>query len=149
MNINKIIAKEGLIIIGLALILYAILHFLPEMPVVYPKYKLEFVNGETYTIKIHPEIRNGLNSNEIIEATLNPPLKIIEERVKEFTEAAHIKSKLKSLSYVNSAAVRFYKFFFSFFGKFFALKVLIAYSILLLIRFVTWSLRTLKRNPAK
>ncbi|MDD4879218.1 MAG: hypothetical protein PHR22_02025 [Candidatus Omnitrophica bacterium] len=144
MNINKILAKEGLIIIGLALVLYAILHFLPEMPVVYPKYKLEFVNGETYTIKIHPEIRNGLNSSEIIQATLNPPPKVIEERIKEFTEAAHIKSKLKSIAYVNSAAVRCYRLFFSFFGKFFVLKILIVYSILLLIRFIIWSLRTLK-----
>ncbi|MFA5340103.1 MAG: hypothetical protein WC317_08195 [Candidatus Omnitrophota bacterium] len=146
MNINKIIAKEGLIIIGLALILYAILHFLPEMPVIFPKYKLEFLNGETYTIKIHPEIRNGLNSNEIIEATLNPPPKVIEARIKEFTESAHIKSKLKSLSYVNSASVRFYRFFFSFFGKFFVLKVLIVYLVLLLIRFVVWAVRTLRKK---
>ena len=144
MNINKIMAKEGLIIIGLALVLYAVLHFLPEMPVVFPKYKLEFVNGETYTIKIYPEIRNGLNSNEIVEATLNPPPKIIEERIKEFTEAAHIKSGLRSASYVNSAAVHCYKFFFSFFGKFFILKVLIVYLALLLIRFIVWALRTLR-----
>ncbi len=144
--INRIIAKEGLILIGLALILYAILHFLPEMPVVFPKYKLEFVNGATYTIKIHPEIRNGLNSNEIIEATLNPPPKIIEERIKEFTEAAHIKSDLNESSYVNSVAVHCYKFFFSFFGKFFALKVLIVYLVLLLVRFIVWAIRTLRKK---
>ena len=146
MNINKIIAKEGLILIGLALVLYAILHFLPETPVIFPKYKLEFVNGETYTIKIHPEIRNGLNSNEIIEATLNPPPKIIEARIKEFTEEAHIKSGLKSVCYVNSVTVHCYKFFFSFFGKFFALKVLIVYSVLLLVRFIVWALRTLRKK---
>lgn len=146
MNINKIIAKEGLIIIGLAIVLYAVLHFLPEMPVVYPKYKLEFTNGETYTINIHPEIRNGLNSSEIIEATLNPPPKVIEKRIKEFTDTAHIKSGLKGSYYVNSMAVYCYKLFFSFFGKFFALKVLIIYSVLLLARFIVWALRTLRKK---
>ena len=143
MNINKIIAKEGLIIIGLVIVLYAVLHFLPEMPVVFPKYKLEFLNGETYIIKIYPEIRNGYNSNEIIEEALNPPPKLIEKRIKEFTDTAHIKSGLKGSYYVNSAAVYCYKVFFSFFGKFFVLKVLIVYLVLLLIRFIVWAVRTL------
>ncbi len=146
MNINKIIAKEGLIVIGLAIVLYAVLHFLPEIPVVFPKYKLEFLNGETYTIKVYPEIRNGYNSNEVIEDALNPPPKLIEKRIKEFTDTAHIKSGLKGSRYVNSTAVYWYKLFISFFGKFFVLKVLIVYLVLLLIRFIVWALRTLRKK---
>ncbi|MFA5089965.1 MAG: hypothetical protein WC510_02875 [Candidatus Omnitrophota bacterium] len=145
-KIKRIIAIEGMIIIGLAVVLYVILRFLPEMPVVFPKYKLEFLNGETYTINIYPEIRSGYNSKEIIKEALHPPPKLIEKRIREFIDTARIKSDLGESSCVNSNAVYRSELSISFFGKVFIVKVLILYLIFLPIRFILWALRTLRER---
>ncbi|MFH1397278.1 MAG: hypothetical protein ABIH27_01835 [Candidatus Omnitrophota bacterium] len=142
-KIKRIIAREGLIIMGLVVILYAILRFLPTVPVVFPKYKLEFQSGETYTINIYPEIRSGFNTKEIMKEALNPPPKLIEKRIKEFMDTVRIKSELKESSYVNSNAVYRSELAAYFFSKVFIVKILILYLILFPIRFVGWALRTL------
>jgi hypothetical protein len=145
-KIKRIIAREGLIIIGLVIVLFVILRFLPGIPVVSPKYKLEFLNGETYTINIYPEIRSGYNTKEIMKEALNPPPKLIEKRIKEFIDTARIKSELKESSYVNSNAVYRSELVTSFFIKVFMVKVFILYLILFPIRFVVWALKTLTRK---
>ncbi|MBU0503520.1 MAG: hypothetical protein ABH882_03780 [Candidatus Omnitrophota bacterium] len=145
-KIKRIIAREGLIIIGLVIVLYAILRFLPAIPVVFPKYQLEFINGETYTINIYPEILSGYNTKEIMKEALNPPPKLIEKRVKEFIDIARIKSELKESRFVNSNAVYRSELSTSFFGKVFIVKVFILYLILFPIRFIGWALRTLLRK---
>lgn len=145
-KIKQIIAKEGLIIIGLAIVLYAILRFIPAMPVVFPKYKLEFVSGEKYTIEIYPEIRSGYDSKEIMKEAFNPPPRLIEKRIKEFIDTAHIKSELKDSSCINLNAIYRSELSVFFFGKVFIVKIFIIYLIFFPIRFILWALRTLREK---
>jgi len=75
--------------------------FLQNVPVVLPKYRLEFTNGEIHTININPEIRNNPNYKKLLEEAYSPPPKLIEKRIKEFIRAANIKSVLKSSGCIN------------------------------------------------
>ncbi len=145
MNIKRIIAKEGLIILGLSIVLYLFIFlFLRNMPVALPKYRLEFANGEIRTIIINPEIRNDSNYNKLLEEAYNPPPKLIEKRIKEFIRAGNIKSALKSSSCINSYQVYISKLYSYLLGVTFILKLAIIYLILLFARFAVWALRTLK-----
>ena len=101
-TIKRIIAKEGLIILGLAVVLYILILLLQNVPVALPKYRLEFANGEMRTININPEIHNDYNYKRLLEETYNPPPKLIEKRIKEFIRAVNIKSALKSSKCINS-----------------------------------------------
>jgi hypothetical protein len=145
-KINWIIAKEGLIIIGLAIVLYLLMRVFSQIPIVYPKYRLEFVNGETHTINIYPDIRSGYNSKEIIDAALNPTPKIIAKRIKEFMDAAGIKSALKEPRRVNPGAIYGSKLLVRFLNKPFVLKLFILYFILLFSRFIIWAVRKLRER---
>ena len=56
-KIKGIVAREGLILIGIAAIGYLFILFFPrDIPVEYPKYKAKFANGTVYTIDIYPDI---------------------------------------------------------------------------------------------
>jgi hypothetical protein len=145
-QINWIIAKEGLIIIGLAIVLYLLMRVFSQIPIVFPRYQLEFVNGETHTINIYPEIRSGYNSKEIMDAALNPTPKVIAKRIKEFMDTAGIKSALKEPRCVNRGAVYGSKVLVRFLNKPFVLKLFILYLILLLGRFIIWAVRKLKER---
>jgi len=147
MNIKRIIAKEGLIILGLSIVLYFFIFlFLQNVPVALPKYRLEFANGGIYTIIINPEIRNDSDYKKLLEEAYNPPPKLIEKRIKEFTRAGNIKSVLKSSSCINSHQVYISKLYSYLLGVTFILKLAIIYLILLFARFTIWALRTLKKK---
>lgn len=146
-KIKRIIAREGLIILGLAVVLYLFIFlFLQNVPVALPKYRLEFANGEIHTININPDIRNDSNYKKLLEETYNPPPKLIEKRIKEFIRAGNIKSVLKSLSCINSNQIYISKLYSYLLGVTFILKLAIVYLILLFVRFIIWALRTLKER---
>ncbi|MCK9594328.1 MAG: hypothetical protein PHH68_03680 [Candidatus Omnitrophica bacterium] len=138
-QINRIIAKEGLIIIGLGIALYLLLRVFTQIPIVFPKYRLAFVNGQTCTINIYPEIRSGYNSKELMEEALNPAPKLIKKRIKEFMDTAGIKATLKGSRCVNPGAIYRSRLFVRFLNKPFIFKIFILYLTLLLIRFVAWA----------
>ncbi len=144
-KIKRIIAREGLIVLGLAVVLYFLIHlFLQNVPVALPKYRLEFANGEVYTISINPEIRNDSNYKKLLEETYNPSPKLIEKRIKEFTRIRGIKSALKSSSCTNSNQIYISKLYSQFLGVLFILKLAIAYLVLLFLRFIIWAVRILQ-----
>jgi hypothetical protein len=143
-KIKRIIAREGLILIGLAVIIYAVLFFLQNIPAALPKYRLEFTNGETHTININPEIRNDNNYKKLLQETYHPSPKLVEKRIKGFIGAENIKSTLKRATCINSTELYISELYSSLIGVTFILKVLITYLALLFIRFIIWAVRTLK-----
>ncbi len=146
-KIERIIAREGLIVLGLSVVLYLLIFlFLQKAPVVLPEYRLEFANGETHVIKINPEIRNDADYKRLLEETYNPPPKLIEKRVKEFIKAGNIKSALKSSSPVNSNRVHLSQLYSRLLGVAFILKVAVIYFALLFVRFIIWAVRTLRKK---
>jgi len=145
-KIKWIIAKEGLIILGLAAALYFLTTFLlNRMPVVLPEYKLEFANGQTYTIVINPQFRNDANYRKFLKEAYNPSPKLIEQRIKEFTRSGNIKSALKSSSCINTVQVYLSKLYSDLLSLTFVLKLAIIYLALLLFRFILWAIRILKK----
>lgn len=143
-RVKRIIAKEGLIILGLAVILYFSLLVLQNIPVGLPKYRLEFANGEIYSISINPEIRNDSDYNRFLAQAHNPSQKLVDKRIQEFIRTANIQSPLKSSKYINSNQVNISKIYSYFIGRLFILKLAFVYLILLLIRFINWAVRKLK-----
>ncbi len=143
-RIRSIVAKEGLIILLLSLVLYSLVtFFLQNIPIILPRYRLEFTNGEVHTINIFPEINNSYNYRRLLEAAHNPPPSIIERRIKEYIKSENIKPALKSKVYINSYQVDISKLYSRLIGLNFVLKLIIIYAFLLFIRFIIWSLRIL------
>jgi len=146
-KIKRIIAREGLITLGLAIVLYLFIFlFLKNVPVALSKYRLEFANGEVHTISINPEIRNDSNYKKLLEESYNPPPKLIEKRIKEFIRAGNIKSALKSSTRINSSQIYISKLYSKLLGVIFILKLAIVYLILLFARFIIWAVRTLREK---
>jgi len=145
-KIELMMAKEGLILVGLAIILYAVLFFLQKVPVAMPECRLEFANGETRSIIINPEIRNDSNYRRLLEETYNPPPKLVEKRIKEFIRAGNIHSALISSQCINSSWLQISKAYSYFLGINFVLKLIVIYLVLLFARFIIWAVRTLKKS---
>lgn len=146
-SINRVIAREGLIILILSVVLYlSIFLFFKNVPVTLLKYRLEFANGEIHTININPEIRNDSNYKRLLEEAYNPPVKLIEKRIKEFTRAENIRARLKSSKCINSNQIYISKIYSYLLGMTFILKLAIVYLILLFVRFIIWSLRILNEK---
>jgi len=143
-SFKRIIAKEGLIVLGLAVILYFSLLILQNVPVALPKYRLEFANGEICYININPEIRNHPDYNRFLAQAYNPPQKLVDKRIKEFIRTANIQSSLRNSRYINANQVYISERYSYFIGGLFILKLAIVYLVLLLIRFISWAVRKLK-----
>lgn len=146
-RVKRIIAREGLIILGVAIVLYLFIFFLLQnVPVALPKYRLEFTNGEVHIISINPQIRNDSNYKKLLAETYNPSPKLIDKRIKEFIKAGNIQSTLKSSSCINSSQIYISKLYSYLLGVAFILKVIIAYFILLCVRFFLWPLKIPRRS---
>lgn len=131
-KIKRIIVREGLIIMGLSIILYFLVSlFLQNVPVVLPRYRLESVNGETRTTNIFPEIRNDSNHKRLVEEAYNPSSQLIEKRIKEFIKVGNVESVLKSSNNLNSKQIYISRLYSRILGLTFVLKLFIIYIILL------------------
>mgnify|MGYP001562333922 CR=1 FL=1 len=143
-GIKRIIAKEGLIFIVIAIVLYFIFLYLsPNMPVVVPKYKLIFANGESYAIDIHPEISYEDVSvpKKFLKTVQSPPSKLISKRIQEFIKLKNISSSLKEARCINSRMLSLSNTVYSFLMLNLFLKALIIYCFLLLVRFIIWAVK--------
>lgn len=143
-KINGIIAKEGLIILGLSACLYFFVMIFQNMPVALPKYKLQFADGRAYTISINPKLNNDSNYRNLLKDAYNPSPRLVDERIKEFITTVKIKAALKSYRCVNSFQIYISNLYSQFFGLLFVFKVAIVYFILLFLRFILWALKALK-----
>lgn len=145
-KIKRVIAKEGLIILGLSVVLYFFILLLQNVPVALPKYRLEFANGEIHAININPEIRNDSNYKRLLQEAYNPTPKLIAKRINEFIRAMNIESALKSSKCINSNQIYISKLYSNLLGVLFILKLAIAYFILLFARFIIWAVSALRRK---
>lgn len=146
MNIKRITAKEGLIFLGLGVLLYLILLIMPDIPCQFPKYKLEFENGKSYIVIISPELSQDCDKKNFIKESLNPPPQLVSKRIKEFIKDNGISLRLKAANQINSTEVNVSKFFLSFFSLNFIVKIIIVYSFLLVFRFIIWAIKALKEK---
>lgn len=149
-RIKTMVAKEGLIILLLSMALYFLVtFFLQNMPILLPRYRLEFTNGEMHTINIFPEINNSYNYRRLLEEAYNPSPRLVEKRIKEFIKSENIKPALQSKVYINSHQVYISRLYSRLIGLTFALKLIIIYAVLLFIRFIIWSSRILLKPSSK
>lgn len=145
-GIKRIIAKEGLIFIVIAIVLYFIFLYLnPNMPVVMPKYKLIFMNGESYVIDIHPQIsyEDVSAPKKFLKTVQSPPSKLISKRIQEFIKLKNISSPLKEARCINPRILSLSNTVYSFLMLHLFLKALIIYCFLLLVRFIIWAVKIL------
>ena len=142
-QIKRIIAREGLIILGLSALLCFLLLFLQTVPVALPTYRLEFANGAKHSISIYPDIRNDSNYKKLLEETYNPSPKLIDKRIKEFIRAGNSTSALQSATPINSGQIYISRLYSKLLGVLFIYKLAIVYFVLLLARFIIWALKTL------
>ncbi|HTZ10997.1 MAG TPA: hypothetical protein VMD04_01270 [Candidatus Margulisiibacteriota bacterium] len=150
-KIKLLIAKEGLIIIAIALLLYAFKTYIPSLAFPYPKYKLEFQDGSSNTIEIYPEIKtfeiSGRGSSSALVARYqHPAQELISKRITQFIKASNKKSPLLNAKCVNGTQLYWYRLYFDFFFQSLLIRTLSIYLFLVLIRFILWALRTLKRE---
>jgi len=149
-RIRSMVAKEGLIILLLSLALYfSVAFFLQNIPIILPRYRLEFINGEVHTINIFPEINNSYNYRRLLEEAHNPPPSLVERRIKKFIKSENIKPALQSKIYINSYQVYISRLYSRLIGLTFVLKLIIIYVLLLFIRFIIWSSGILLKSSAK
>ncbi len=145
-NIKRIIAREGLVLLGIGVILYFILSAIPDIPCRFPKYKLVFNNGESYILTISPELSQNYNKKKFIEEALNPSPQLVSKRINEFIKDNKIGSEIKEAKQVNYKEVSFNKLILSFFLVSFVIKVIVIYFILFIIRFIICALRILRER---
>jgi hypothetical protein len=145
-KIRWILAKEGLILLASAVVIYVALLFLRDIPVVYPKYRLEFENGDVRTIYIRPEIRNDFDYKRLLREVHNPEPGLINKRIEEYRRMEGISPSLKEAKCVNTAALGISELYSSLLGVMFIFKVLIVYGMILTVRFIAWSSKALKEK---
>jgi hypothetical protein len=150
-KIKLIIAKEGLIIIAIALLLYAFKTFVPSLTFPYPKYRLEFQDGSSNTIEIYPDIKTSEISGRGSPGALviryqHPTTELISKRTGEFIRASKKKPPLLGAKCVNETQLYWYRIYFNFFFQSLLLRTLAIYLFLLLIRFILWALSELKKQ---
>lgn len=129
---------------ALGAVLYLILLIIPDMPVHYPKYKLEFQNGQNYIITVFPEISRPYDKKRVLKESFHPSPRLVSKRINEFARDNNISAKLKTAIQINSAETNFSEFIHSFFSMNLVLKVIAIYVFLLIIRFILWAAKIIK-----
>jgi len=147
-NFEFLIAREGLILIGIAVILYFLTSLMSQnIRIIYPKYRAEFANGKAYIVEIYPEIDYSkvFNPKAFLKEVHDPEEKLISRRIEEFRKKAGISGPLKDARCANSVQLYFFKAYSAFLSLPLLVKVFFAYLFLALLRFILWALKTLKR----
>ncbi|MFA5155915.1 MAG: hypothetical protein WC532_00800 [Candidatus Omnitrophota bacterium] len=144
-KVKRLIAREGLIVLGLAAVLYLLIFlFLQNVPIALPQYRVEFANGAVYTVIIHPEIRNDSNYKRLLGEAHYPPPKLVAKRIKEFAKGSNIRSVVKRSSCINPNQVYISRLYSGLLAVNFILQLAVIYLIFLLIRFISWARKTQK-----
>jgi len=148
-KINRIIAREGLIIIVIALVLYLFKTYVPSLPFPYPQCKLVFQDGSSTIIDIYPDIRaqelaGKISPNEIVKKYHYPGPELISKRTEKFIRDNKKSSPLVETKRVNEKQLYWYRAYFNFLFQPLPVRTLSIYIFLLLLRFIAWALRTLR-----
>ena len=150
-KIKWIIAKEGLIIIAIAVILYFFRTFAPTLPFPYPKVRLEFKDKSSNIIEIYPEITTPelagrIAPGELVKKYHCPTSELISKRIDKFIQDNKKSSALLDIKCVNEKQLYLYRVYFNFLFRPLPFRTLTIYLFLLLIRFIVWAVRILRRN---
>lgn len=146
MNVKRVIAKEGLIIILTGVIWYfAFSLFADKLPLPYPRYRLEFAGGQAYEIDIYPELYFSTDRRSFTRDLCDPRDKVVKKRIQEFISRQGIKPALKEARCINPGQLRFYRLLNSFLALSFLIKIALIYLALLVVRFAFWALKVLRR----
>lgn len=143
-EIKRIVAREGLVILALAIVLYLIVGACAHISIPLLKYRLDFENGQNYVIVISPELSQGYNKKKFIRDTLDPSPRLVSKRIGEFIRDNRIKAGLKEARPLNRTRVAFYRSIWSFFSLNFITKLFILYFLISAGRFIFWATRILK-----
>ena len=145
MNIRRIIAREGLIIILIGLTLGFSFSFLRKnIPAAFPKYRLEFSDGRVYIIDIHPDYYYAPDAQKAMRELFEPGPKILEKRLNEFIKQANIRSSLKEARLIRTWQLYLSKLLFKFLSVNLLLAVGIIYLLLIIMRLVFWAMKMCK-----
>lgn len=146
-RIDKIIAREGLIILALGIVLYFSSSFLcRHIAAVFPKYRAEFANGKAYTIDIYPDYYYSTDSKSELRRFFHPNEKVVQKRINELTKRENINSPLKETKLINSKQLYLSEQLFNLLSLNLFIKVAILYFLLAIIRFIIWAVRILKKR---
>lgn len=148
-NTKRVIAREGLIILGIATVLYISLLFVTASPPT-PKFEAKFANGDILDFYVTPKYdysrKDKKYAIEYTKELYSPhPTRIIEELEKSIKKE-NITSRLVSTRCVNTTQLALSSLFIYFLSYNFLIKVLIVYLLLLLIRFILWAVRMLNKE---
>lgn len=146
-NIRRFVLKELLFLAVLALVIYLLVRLLLQnVPVVLPRYNLEFAGGKKYAVVIAPRILNDHDYNRLLRECYSPSDSLVNERIKEFIVLNKIKEPLIKKVYVNEAQVRFSKVYSDVLSRTFIYKLVISYLFFVIIRFVMAIIRLIKAH---
>lgn len=150
-KLKRIIAKEGLIIIAIAMIFYLLKTFMPSLTFPYPKVRLEFQDGTSNIIEIYPaittsELAGKISSNELIRKYQCPSPGLLSKRIDKFIQDNKKGSVLLAAKCVNEKQLYLYRVYFNFLFQPLLFRTLTVYLFLLLIRFIFWAIRALDRK---
>lgn len=145
-KLRRIVAKEGLIILGLGIALYLILTIMPHPAFTFLKYKLELGNGDSYVVTISPELSDNYDKKRVIAESFHPSPQLIIKRLNEFMRDNNINQEIKNSYPINSKEIALQSFAVSLLTLNFFIQLAIMYSILLLTRFIVWAVNTLRRE---
>jgi hypothetical protein len=153
-KIKWIIAKEGLIIIAIAALLYIFKTYAPTLPFPYPKIKLEFKDGSSNIIEIYPdmttpELAGRISPSDLVRKYHSPSPELITKRIDKFIQDNKKVSQLRDIKYVNGMQLSLYRVYFNFLFQPLPFRTLSIYLFLLLIRFIVWAVRILKGKELK
>ena len=146
MDIRRIIAREGLLIILIGLIMYFSFSFLRKnIPAAFPKYRLEFTDGRVYIIDIHPDYYYSPDAQKAMHELFEPGPKMLEKRRNEFIKQANIRSPLKEARLIRTWQLYLSKLLFKFLSVNLLLATGIIYLLLAIVRFIFWAMKMCKR----
>ena len=148
LNLKRALAKEGLILILIGAIVYfSIFFLLQRVPVIYPKYKIKFANGQAYTIDIYPDIDYSrvFNSRVFLDDIRNPPAVLVLKRISEFARRVGIDSPVEEKYCLNNWQLYLSGVYSRVLSQNLFVKTLFIYLLVLFIRFIFWAIKTLKK----
>ncbi len=150
-KIKWIIAREGLIVIAIAAVLYLFKTYAPALPFPYPKVKLEFKDGSSNIIEIYPEITTPelagkVGPSELVKKYHCPAPELLTKRIDKFIQDNKKGVALVNTKCVNEKQLYLYRTYFNFFFQPLPSRIFTVYIFLLLIRFISWAVKTLRRS---
>jgi len=145
-KVRRIVAREGLIILGIVSILYCAQVFLfPQMHFSAPKYRLELTDGKIDYAIIGPEYGNeNVYTKEFMRKMFHPSSSLVAKRLEQWKEINKV--GIMRASPVNSWQKSIMESLAFFVVSSLLLQTIVIYFLVSLIRFIIWAVKTLSEK---